>query len=146
MFATLSCVPISFMLSTAVLPLRYLPTCLLSLNLLTDMLQYEIRTNPETVDLLVSIAYTAAADQVLEDPLPIGMGLRVSVPDPKRCVLVPTTTFASVMPGAVVPPVLTPIQAPPIPGPDGLCEFDEMGILEVSEIANNDMLNNCVHD
>ncbi|KAG6890413.1 hypothetical protein C0995_008767 [Termitomyces sp. Mi166 len=43
--------------------------------------QYEIIRNPNTVDLLVSIAHAAAIEQVLNDPLPIGLGLRVPLPD-----------------------------------------------------------------
>lgn len=93
--------------------------------------QYEIRSNPETVDLLVSIAYTAAADQVLADPLPVGMGLRVPVPDPKRCIPAPQVRPMYSIPGIYVP--AEPVRAPPVPGPDGLCEFDEMGISEVRE-------------
>ncbi|CCM01551.1 uncharacterized protein FIBRA_03609 [Fibroporia radiculosa] len=45
-------------------------------------LEYEICTNPETVDLLVSLAYTSAVKNELDDPLPVGMGLCVPHPDP----------------------------------------------------------------
>ena len=91
--------------------------------------QYEIISNPETVDLLVSIAYTAAADQSLGEPLPLGMGLRVPVPDPRRCVP-PAAVPVWAPQGAAV--VAAPVHVSPVPGPDKLCEFDEMGILEVS--------------
>ena len=94
---------------------------------LTPSCQYEIISNPETVDLLVSIAYTAAADHSLGEPLPLGMGLRVPVPDARKCVETPT--YSWVHPGT--PAVAAPVHVPPTPGPDGLCEFDEMGILEV---------------
>ncbi|OSX62557.1 hypothetical protein POSPLADRAFT_1046024 [Postia placenta MAD-698-R-SB12] len=60
-------------------------------------LEYEIRTNPETVDLLASLAYSAASAKVLDDPLPVGMGLRVPSPD-----------------------VTSPAEL------DGLCEFDRL--------------------
>lgn len=93
--------------------------------------QYEIINNPETVDLLVSIAYTAAADQSLGEPLPLGMGLRVPVPDVKRCV----APLANVWSYAGVPAV-APTPVPPKPGLDKLCEFDEMGILEVSGVLD----------
>ncbi|CAL1702918.1 unnamed protein product [Somion occarium] len=47
-------------------------------------LEYEICARPETVDLLVSLAYCAAAEKVL-DPLPMGMGLSVPHPsDPTK--------------------------------------------------------------
>lgn len=76
------------------------------------------------------MAYTAAADQCLGDPLPVGMGLRVPPPDPARCV-------APQMPNRIVMTIpgqvpLDPIaRVVPIPAPDGLCEFDDLGILEV---------------
>jgi hypothetical protein len=92
--------------------------------------QYEIISNPETVDLLVSIAYTAAADQSLGEPLPLGMGLRVPVPDPRRCFAPPVASMWTHMAGAA-PAVPAPVRVTPVPGDDGLCEFDEMGILEV---------------
>jgi ubiquitin-conjugating enzyme E2 Q len=85
------------------------------------------------VDLLVSIAYTAAADQVLDEPLPIGMGLRVPVPDPKRCVPVPPVNSQWALPN-VSAPAPGPTACPPTPDPDGLCEFDELGILEVDDV------------
>ncbi|KAH7925790.1 hypothetical protein BV22DRAFT_408192 [Leucogyrophana mollusca] len=47
-----------------------------SLNL-GPSLEYDICTNTETVDLLVALAYTAAADGVLDEPLPRGLALRV---------------------------------------------------------------------
>ncbi|KIM60273.1 hypothetical protein SCLCIDRAFT_1217055 [Scleroderma citrinum Foug A] len=40
-------------------------------------LEHEICTNSETVDLLVSLAYIAAAEGTLDEPFPRGMGLRV---------------------------------------------------------------------
>ncbi|KAG5647979.1 hypothetical protein DXG03_007013 [Asterophora parasitica] len=66
--------------------------------------KYEIIHNPETVDLLVSVAHSAAAEQVIEDPLPIGMGIRV--PFPK---------------GELPPEEVTV-------GPDGLCDFDDLSL------------------
>ncbi|KAF9566809.1 hypothetical protein CPC08DRAFT_703781 [Agrocybe pediades] len=43
-------------------------------------LEYEIMHNTQTVDLLVSLAYVSATEQAMEDPLPIGLGLRVPYP------------------------------------------------------------------
>ncbi|KAH9934607.1 hypothetical protein B0H21DRAFT_759509 [Amylocystis lapponica] len=43
-------------------------------------LEYEICAYPETVDLLVSLAYVAALGRVLDEPLPVRMGLRVVKP------------------------------------------------------------------
>ncbi|KAI0773052.1 hypothetical protein BD413DRAFT_538699, partial [Trametes elegans] len=64
-------------------------------------LEYEICSNPTVVDLLVSLAYIAAAEGALEAPLPIGMGLRVT------CRLKPTTAA------------------------DGLHDFDQLNIAEM---------------
>ena len=78
--------------------------------------------------LLVSIAYTAAADGVLVDePLPTGMGLRVPVPDPKSCVPAAAVYMRRYTAPAVAP-AGTRTCVPSVPGPDGFCEFDEMDI------------------
>jgi len=72
--------------------------------------QYEICHNLPTVDLLVSLAYSAAAGGVLEDPLPVNLGLRVRAPknDPG--------TFW--------------------PGTDGLCDFDALDLTGVRAICS----------
>jgi ubiquitin-conjugating enzyme E2 Q len=62
--------------------------------------QYEICHNLPTVDLLVSLAYSAAVGGVLDDPLPVNLGLRVKPP---------STGFAISGLGA-----------------DGLCNFDAL--------------------
>lgn len=67
--------------------------------------QYEICHNLSTVDLLVSLAYSAAAGGVLEDPLPVNLGLRVKSP-----------RTGSGIPGF---------------GADGLCDFDALNITGV---------------
>ncbi|TFK72251.1 hypothetical protein BDN72DRAFT_836432 [Pluteus cervinus] len=54
-------------------------------------LEYEIVHNPEAVDLLVSIAYSSAVEQSMEEPLPKGMGLRVPLPDAAKAGAAPTT-------------------------------------------------------
>ncbi|KAH9940093.1 uncharacterized protein BXZ73DRAFT_88813 [Epithele typhae] len=64
-------------------------------------LEYEICANPVTVDLLLSLAYLAAAENVLDEPFPVGMGLRVA---PK----------AGVEPDA-----------------DGLIEFDRLNVVDM---------------
>ncbi|KAK7060763.1 hypothetical protein VNI00_000495 [Paramarasmius palmivorus] len=53
-------------------------------------LEYEIVHNPRTVDLLVSLAYSAASEGVMDDPLPIGMDLRVPKPDVDKIQSAPT--------------------------------------------------------
>ncbi|KZT05739.1 uncharacterized protein LAESUDRAFT_726677 [Laetiporus sulphureus 93-53] len=71
-------------------------------------LEYEIRANPEVVDLLVSLAFVAAREGALDNPLPIGMGLRVANPG-----------------GA------------PTGEPDSLCDFDTLTLPQMqSAIAN----------
>ncbi|KAJ6583425.1 hypothetical protein DFH09DRAFT_1360097 [Mycena vulgaris] len=53
----------------------------------TKDLEYKIIRNPETVDLLVSLMYSAAsAEGVVDESFPIGMALRVPLPD-KACVI-----------------------------------------------------------
>jgi hypothetical protein len=69
--------------------------------------QYEICHNLPTVDLLVSLAYSAAAGGALEDPLPVHLGLRVNRP---------RTGFGSLGLGV-----------------DGLCDFDALDIAGVRE-------------
>lgn len=59
------------------------------------------------------------------------MGLRVPVPDPKSCVPA-QPVYASILVPAVAP-AGTRTCVPSVPGPDGLCEFDEMDISEVME-------------
>lgn len=71
--------------------------------------QYEICHNMPTVDLLVSLAYSAAAGGVLEDPLPVNLGLRVKPP-----------RIASGTPGF---------------GTDGLCDFDTLDVAGVRLIC-----------
>ncbi|KAG6851065.1 hypothetical protein H0H93_002957 [Arthromyces matolae] len=62
---------------------RYCLVCHNKLKTEFDALKpyYEIVHNPNTVDLLVSLTHSAATEQVLHDPLPIGLGLRVQPPD-----------------------------------------------------------------
>ncbi|KAJ7896771.1 hypothetical protein B0H14DRAFT_3425555 [Mycena olivaceomarginata] len=46
---------------------------------------YEVIHNPETVDLIVSLCYSVAAEGVLDEPLPKGIALRF--PDKVRIAL-----------------------------------------------------------
>lgn len=59
------------------------------------------------MDLLVSFAYAAAAEKVLDEPLPTGMGLRVRIPEKASSSKV--------------------VQV----GSDGLCDFDDLDIHQV---------------
>ncbi|KAG5729844.1 Ubiquitin-conjugating enzyme E2Q-like protein 1 [Termitomyces sp. T112] len=68
-------------------------------------LEYEIIYNPNTVDFLVSIAHTAATEQVLNDPLPIGLGLRVPPPDVCKIKELPRNQNT-----------------------DGMCDFDDLSL------------------
>ncbi|TFK70490.1 hypothetical protein BDN72DRAFT_838836 [Pluteus cervinus] len=51
-------------------------------------LEYEIINNTSTVDLLVSLAHLSAVSGVLDDPLPIGMAIRVPLPSQNMIVSV----------------------------------------------------------
>lgn len=69
--------------------------------------------NPHTVDLLVSLACVSPAEGVMEDPLPIGMGLRV-----------PLHTSFQVVPPFVPPEILEP-------DADGLVYFSDLSQYQV---------------
>lgn len=85
--------------------------------------QYEIVHNPQTVDLLVSLAHSAAAEQVLDDPLPTGLGLRVPLPDSSDIQEPARNIYGTVpVPQNPHPPVQIAI------GPDGLCDFDDLNL------------------
>ncbi len=97
--------------------------------------QYEIIHNPQTVDLLVSLTYSAAAEGVLDEPFPVGMGLRVPLPDKSSLVVPPALRL---LPGA--PPVdETTDTAPrrePVPDNHGLVDFDNLSSIQVRAIPH----------
>ncbi|KAG6857552.1 hypothetical protein H0H87_000151 [Tephrocybe sp. NHM501043] len=88
--------------------------------------EYEIIHNPKTVDLLVSIAHSAASEQVLSDPFPVGLGLRVPVPDASH--IPPKLPVARGLQYAQPAPKAQRNNSPPNIGPDGMCEFDELSV------------------
>ncbi|TFK43105.1 hypothetical protein BDQ12DRAFT_165045 [Crucibulum laeve] len=93
-------------------------------------LEYEIIHNPQTVDLLVSLAYDAATEHAMKEPLPIGMGLRVPHPGPAPNVQ-PQYRHHMAWNGQPVPVQEEPIhvpKGPAVPGDDGLVEFDDLDI------------------
>lgn len=92
------------------------------------MQQYEIIHNPQTVDLLVSITHSAAAEGVIDEPLPIGMALRVQLPDVSE-LAAPPVSFLSIVPQQATAPA-QPGTA--VVGPDRLCDFDDLSLPQVS--------------
>ncbi|KAJ7641952.1 hypothetical protein FB45DRAFT_1054322 [Roridomyces roridus] len=87
-------------------------------------LEYEIMHNPDTVDLLVSLAYSAASEGVIDDPLPVGMALRVPPPDQSRVVAAPVARFSHL--GGVMPQQgAVPLSTAKV-GTDGLVDFDAL--------------------
>lgn len=91
------------------------------------LLQYEIRSNPNIVDLLVSLAHVAASDGVLKEPLPVDMGLRV--PLPKL-----TGTVSVLQPVAYGRTGAEEPLGPPRDLPEGLdggVEFDELASVQM---------------
>lgn len=72
----------------------------------------------------------------MDEPLPVGLGLRVPVPDAGS----PTTPLTQFGMHAL----LAPTAPPPVPAPvtsviigqDGLCDFDELSLLQVRLISN----------
>ncbi|KAJ7320981.1 hypothetical protein DFH08DRAFT_713280 [Mycena albidolilacea] len=87
-------------------------------------LEYEIIHNPETVDLLVSLCYSAAAEGVLDEPLPKGMALRVPPPDKARITAAPVAPHHMYNQPAAVPVADVDYQV----GLDGLVEFDGLPV------------------
>jgi ubiquitin-conjugating enzyme E2 Q len=98
--------------------------------------QYEIRSNPDTVDLLVSLTYSAAAEGVLDQPLPVGMGLRVPVPHSRAPDSSQSVVTAPVLNG--ISPVAKQPTSPKKPrlesGADRLYDFDEMNLVQVRSL------------
>lgn len=96
--------------------------------------QYEIQHNPKTVDLLVSLAYVSASDGAMEDPLPVGLGLRVPLPS-TNVLSAPQAPHPDTLVRPYVPgPAVVEQPTPPITlGPDGLCEFDELNLAQVCQ-------------
>ncbi|KAJ4466482.1 hypothetical protein C8J55DRAFT_527332 [Lentinula edodes] len=105
--------------------------------------EYDIIHNPETVDLLVSITYAAAIESALDEPLPIGMGLRVPLPDVTK-VLPPQTSYSALQTRVMIagghlqnsiatPPPTTPTESPrpPVVGSDCLCDFDDLDLQQM---------------
>ncbi|KAF7436633.1 hypothetical protein PC9H_003466 [Pleurotus ostreatus] len=95
-------------------------------------LEYEIIHNTEMVDLLVALAYSAAAEGVMDDPLPIGMALRVALPTRT----VPGAWLAQ-MPSLQA----TATEEPLTPDEDGLYDFDQLSKhkmrMAIAELINS---------
>jgi ubiquitin-conjugating enzyme E2 Q len=94
----------------------------------TFFFQYEIIHNPLTVDLLVSLAYNSASEGAMDDPLPVGLGLRVPTPITPEFTAQPPLNLYFANNAAVSTPTvpnMTNIAA------DGLCEFDELDLNQV---------------
>ncbi|KAF8641742.1 hypothetical protein AX16_009819 [Volvariella volvacea WC 439] len=87
-------------------------------------LEYEIIHNPQTVDLLVSLAYTSSSEGSLEDPLPVGMGLRVPMPSSSSVVQRPNVGYIGVQQAQTQTPQEQLTN--PAMGVDGLVEFDAL--------------------
>jgi len=104
---------------------------------LTRFLQYEILHNPQTVDLLVSLAYVSATEGAMEDPLPIGLGLRV--PYPSGIAPMPSNlpgqehTNAVTVTSGTANTTAAPLEPARIPVTDekGLCDFDDLALNQV---------------
>ncbi|KAJ7757963.1 hypothetical protein B0H16DRAFT_1314107 [Mycena metata] len=89
-------------------------------------LEYEIIHNPETVDLLLSLTYSAAAEGAVDEPLPVGMALRVPPPDKARITIPPPSNIhAYHQPAAPAPAPTNFVYAI---GNDGLVDFDTLPV------------------
>ncbi|EAU83704.2 hypothetical protein CC1G_05608 [Coprinopsis cinerea okayama7 len=94
-------------------------------------LEYEIIHNPNTVDLLVSLAYVSAVEGTMDDPLPVGLALRVPHPG-----ALPLGMYVAQAPRAHVGFMPQPVAAPSsatsdpqissTPDSGELCDFDNL--------------------
>lgn len=66
------------------------------------------------------MAYAAAAEGTMDDPLPIGMGLRVPLPAQSSIVAPPPSR------GGLAPVPDAPSNRKPVVGNDGLVDFDDL--------------------
>jgi hypothetical protein len=78
------------------------------------------------VDLLVSLAYSAAIEGALNDPLPIGLGLRVPIPDKSHEDIMSRGSHVYAQPSQASLP-----GSAVVIGHDGLCDFDALPIGKV---------------
>ncbi|KAL0572423.1 hypothetical protein V5O48_009541 [Marasmius crinis-equi] len=95
-------------------------------------LEYEIIHNPRSVDLLVSLTFVSAAEGVLDDPFPVGIGLQVSTPDVSKTVdpALARGHMSAMAVGFAHPqtqpqPVVAAQADTPLPA-DGLHDFDQL--------------------
>lgn len=84
--------------------------------------------NPQTVDLLVSLAYVSALENSMEEPLPIGMGLRVPIPSASDYIA-PTPSYNAF--GQSTQPAPVEIEKELLAGPDGMVDFDDLTLQQV---------------
>jgi len=85
--------------------------------------------NPQTVDLLVSLAYCSASDGSMDEPFPSGLGLRVPPPGPSAPSVAQTAVYA--LPGVTHQPPPPEVPKELTKGPDGLCDFDDLTVSQV---------------
>ncbi|KAF8968508.1 hypothetical protein BDZ97DRAFT_1798782 [Flammula alnicola] len=94
-------------------------------------LEYEIIHNPKTVDLLVSLAFVSASDGAMEDPLPIGLGLRVPLPSSNAATYAQPPNTHPYNQQNIAPAVVPEAPKVLVPGPDGLCDFDDLTLSQM---------------
>lgn len=78
----------------------------------------------------MSITYAAAAEQVIDEPLPVGLGLRVPVPRVPPPLPAQPMYFATLQPQPVAVPVVQK-RGEVVVGEDGLCDFDDLEMGQV---------------
>jgi ubiquitin-conjugating enzyme E2 Q len=89
----------------------------------TDYNQHDVVARSEVVDVLLATTYASAGEGVL-DPRPIGLGLRVHIP---QYGIVAQTRGMAMGPGGVE------VDSPPDPplGQDGMADFDQLSPAKV---------------
>jgi len=92
------------------------------------VLQYEVESNTEVVDLLVSLTYVSCFEGQLVQGLPIGMGLRCPRPaNGIKGTAVPQLYGLSGQPTVPDPAASLPTPMP-TPGSDGMVDFDSLPV------------------
>jgi hypothetical protein len=117
---------------------------LLSAQPLLTPSQLDLLSRGDVADILISAAYCAAGEGVL-NPSPVGLGLRVPVPD-REIQAQATRAYVPVAPGGPISMQVLAIPAAPAAMPhvanDGLCDFDLLSEPKVSAL----IVYLCAHD
>jgi hypothetical protein len=100
----------------------------------SDFIQHDIVARADVVDILISTTYASAGEGGL-DPRPLGLGLRVPLPDTGYVPLTPHRGYMGHNPN-LAPAALLAVPDPAI-GADGLVDFDQLPVPKVRELTSS---------